>query len=236
MNKLSSNRTNSIAIDGPAGAGKSTVAKRVAAALKFAYVDSGAIYRTAALYFIEKFGVDAAKIIGDAELIKKELAYFDIDFKIDEELNFKVLLNSVDVSSKIRTQQVSNFVPFAASNKDVREKVNLRLRAFAAENKVVMDGRDISSCVLPASRLKIFLTADAKIRAKRRYDELIAKGESAELNDILNEVIKRDAMDEKREIAPLVKTADALLVDCSNMTADEVVDYIVSLGVKEFAA
>jgi cytidylate kinase len=233
---LSINKTNSIAIDGPAGAGKSTVAKRVAASLKFAYVDSGAIYRTVALYFIEKYGGDAVKVMGDSELIKKELACFDIDFKIDVDLNFKVLLDSADVSSKIRTQQVSNFVPFAASNKDVREKVNLRLRAFAAENKVVMDGRDIASCVLPASRLKIFLTADAKIRAKRRYDELIAKNERAELDDILNEVIKRDAMDEKREIAPLVKTDDALLLDSSNLSAEEVVNYIVSLGVKEFCA
>lgn len=233
---MSINRTNSIAIDGPAGAGKSTVAKRVAAALKFAYVDSGAIYRTAALYFIEKYGGGAVKVIGDSELVKKELACFNIDFKIDEELDFKVLLDSADVSSKIRSQQVSNFVPFVASNKDVREKVNLRLRAFAAENKVVMDGRDIASCVLPSSRLKIFLTADAKIRAKRRYDELIAKNEPAELNDILNEVIKRDAMDEKREIAPLIKTADALLLDSSNMNADEVVDYIVKLGVKEFSS
>ncbi len=233
---MSINRTNSIAIDGPAGAGKSTVAKRVAAALKFAYVDSGAIYRTAALYFIEKYGGGAVKVIGDSELVKKELACFNIDFKIDEELDFKVLLDSADVSSKIRSQQVSNFVPFVASNKDVREKVNLRLRAFAAENKVVMDGRDIASCVLPSSRLKIFLTADAKIRAKRRYDELIAKNEPAELNDILNEVIKRDAMDEKREIAPLIKTSDALLLDSSNMNADEVVDYIVKLGVKEFSS
>ncbi len=228
------NKTNSIAIDGPAGAGKSTVAKRVAAELKFACVDSGAIYRTAALYFIEKYGDGAEKAIEDKALLKEELKKFDIDFKVDQALNFTVLLDSVDVSSKIRTQKVSNFVARVASNPEVREKVNERLRSFALKNKVVMDGRDIASCVLPDSKLKVFLTADAKIRAKRRYDELVARGEAADLNDILAEVIKRDEMDEKRPVAPLVKTEDALLVDSSGMNAEEVIQHIVKLAKKEF--
>lgn len=227
-------KTNSIAIDGPAGAGKSTVAKRVAEILKFAYVDSGAIYRTAALYFVEKYGDGAEKAIADRNLLKTELAKFDIDFRIDAALNFMVLLDSVDVSSKIRTQQISNFVPRVATNVEVREKVNERLRGFALKNKVVMDGRDIASCVLPDSKLKVFLTADAQIRAKRRYDELIAKGDRADLNDILAEVIKRDEMDEKRPVAPLVKVADAVLVDSTGMSADQVVSHIVELAKKEF--
>lgn len=227
-------KTSSIAIDGPAGAGKSTVAKRVAETLKFAYVDSGAIYRTAALYFVEKYGDGAEAAINDKELLKSELAKFDIDFRIDENLNFIVLLDSVDVSSKIRTQRISNFVPRVASNIEVREKVNERLRGFALKNKVVMDGRDIASCVLPDSRLKIYLTADAKIRAKRRYDELIAKGDSADLADILAEVVKRDEMDEKRPVAPLVRVPDAELVDSSDMNADQVVEHITALARREF--
>ncbi len=229
-----SGKTNSIAIDGPAGAGKSTVARKVAAALSFAYVDSGAIYRTAALYFIEKYGEKAKDVIADDELMKKELEKFEIDFKIDSSLNFIVLLNSADVSSKIRTQQVSNFVPCAAANPALREKVNQSLRAFALNNKVVMDGRDIASCVLPDSRLKIFLTAASEIRARRRYDELSAKGEKTNFEIIHAEVIKRDEMDEKRSVAPLIKTEDALLLDSSNMSAAEAADYIVRLAKNEY--
>ena len=226
--------TNSIAIDGPAGAGKSTVAKEVARSLKFAYVDSGAIYRTCALYFIEKFSDKAKVVLNDENKVKQELAKFDIDFTVSSDLNFTVLLNGADVGARIRTQEVSNFVASAASLPSVRAKVNERLQNFALDNSVVMDGRDIGTCVLPKSRLKIFLTATPDIRARRRYDELVAKGERADYNDILIEVKKRDEMDEKRPVAPLVKAADAVVVDSSEMNALEVIEAILRAASKKF--
>ena len=227
--------TKSIAIDGPAGAGKSTVAKKVAAALNFAYVDSGAIYRTCALYFIEKFGEKAAEAVKNNEILAEELKKFEIDFKITANSGFSVMLNGSEVGEKIRTQQVSRFVPVVASLVPVREKVNLKLQQFSKENTVVMDGRDIGTCVLPMSKLKIFLTASAEIRADRRLKELFEKGEKANFEEVLKDVKNRDKMDEERPIAPLKKADDAVNLDTSHMDITGAVNFIVEHAKKRFA-
>ncbi|MEZ7892288.1 MAG: (d)CMP kinase [Candidatus Wallbacteria bacterium] len=226
--------TKSIAIDGPAGAGKSTVAKRAAAELNFTYVDSGAIYRTCALYFIEKFGEGAAEAVKNHDLLIKELNSFELDFKISTEVGFGVLLNGTEVGEKIRTQQVSRFVPVVASLIPVREKVNAKLQEFSKDHTVLMDGRDIGTCVLPMSRLKIFLTASAEIRAERRLKELFEKGEKANFEEVLKDVKNRDKMDEERPVAPLKKADDAVLLDTSNMDINGAVKFIVDYARQRF--
>lgn len=227
------NYTKSLAIDGPAGSGKSTVAKVVAQKLGFTYVDSGAIYRTCALYFIERFGPDAKSKITDGTLLAAELKKFDINFTVTDS-NFTVLLNGDPVGNKIRTEEVSRFVPNVASLPLVRDKVNEKLRGFAATHPVVMDGRDIGTCVLPDSILKVFLTAKPEVRAKRRFDELISKGDSAVFEKVLEDVVNRDKMDETREIAPLKMADDAAELDTSNMNAAEVIAAIVKMAEKSF--
>jgi len=226
--------TQSIAIDGPAGAGKSTIAKRVAAGLGFAYVDSGAIYRTCALYFVEKFAADSRGAVEDPVRLAAEIDNFDIGFVVTEKLDFKVLLNGRDVSGRIRTQEVSRFVPEVASRIPVRDKVNKRLREFAATHRVVMDGRDIGTCVLPASRLKVFLTASPEVRAERRLRELIEKNEKATFEAVYKDVVERDRMDETRPVAPLVKAGDAVEVDSTAMNIDQVVSTILDLSRERF--
>lgn len=229
-----SEKTRSIAIDGPAGAGKSTIAKRVAASLGFAYVDSGAIYRTCALYFVEKFGGEALRTVEDPALLAAEIKKFEIGFRVSDKLDFTVLLDGRDVGGKIRTQEVSRFVPQVASRVPVREKVNERLREFARENRVVMDGRDIGTCVLPSSTLKIFLTASAEVRAERRLRELIGKNEKANFEEVLKDVVERDRLDETRPVAPLVRADDAVTVDTTAMGIDQVVEAIMELARKRF--
>ena len=227
------NYTKSLAIDGPAGSGKSTVAKKVAEKLGFTYVDSGAIYRTCALYFIERFGTGAKVKITDESVLFPELKKFDIDFTVSDS-NFTVLLNGEPVGARIRTEEVSRFVPNVASLPAVRDKVNEKLRGFAAAHPVVMDGRDIGTCVLPDSVLKVFLTAKPEVRAKRRFDELIEKGNGAVFEKVLEDVITRDRMDETRAIAPLKMACDAVELDTSEMNAAEVIEAIVKMSEKSF--
>lgn len=229
-------KTKSFAIDGPAGAGKSSVAKTVAKMTGLTYVDSGAIYRTCALYFIDNHGEQALSRFSDEQWLRGELQKFDIDFSATGKTGFTVLLNGEDVGARIRTEAVSRFVPKVASLVPVREKVNERLRAFAATHAVIMDGRDIGTCVLPDSMLKVFLTARPEVRARRRFDELVAKGEKADLPAVLADVIARDEMDERRPVAPLKKADDAVLVDTSEMTEKEVVDTLAKMASEKFGA
>lgn len=211
----------SIAIDGPAGAGKSTIAKKVSENLGFIYLDTGAMYRTVALKAI-KTGIDTKNHQELAVMMDK------LDISISHENNLqKIFLDGEDVSETIRTPQVS----VGASNVAVFPEVRLKMvdlqRKIASGIDVVMDGRDIGSYVLPDAQLKIFLTASVDERARRRYEELIQKGQPANLEAVRDDMIFRDKNDSSRALAPLVKAADAIEIDSTVLTIDEVVEKIL---------
>ena len=212
-----------IAIDGPAGAGKSTIAKKVAKTKGFIYVDTGAMYRAMAYYLLnEKVDPENAKEIED----KCQEADITIQYVGGEQV---VLLNGANVNGVLRTEEVGNMASTTSKNPKVRERLTQLQKELAAKNDVVMDGRDIGTCVLPNADVKIYLTASSAVRAKRRFDELTAKGESRENKKIEEDIVKRDQQDMSREIAPLKQAEDAHLVDSSYMTIEEVVQKILSL-------
>ncbi len=209
-----------IAIDGPAGAGKSTIAKRLAADLSYVYVDTGAMYRAMALYFMEQ-GIDASeeeKINAGCDKIEITIAY--------EDGEQKVYLNGSDVSGRIRTEEVGNMASLTSVYVKVRAKLVELQQALAKKTNVIMDGRDIGTCVLPDAQVKIYLTASVETRAKRRYDELLAKGINCDLDEIKKDIEKRDYQDTHREISPLRQAEDAHLLDSSALDIDEVVSAI----------
>lgn len=214
----------SIAIDGPAGAGKSTIAKRVARALGYVYVDTGAMYRSIALYLLRNniSAGDSASISGACENIRIGMAYADG--------TLHVFLNDEDVTSLIRTEAVGNMASASSVNRDVRLKLVELQRELARNNNVVMDGRDIGTYVLPDADLKIYLTASPCVRARRRFDELTALNIPCSLEDIEKDIIDRDKRDMNRDFAPLKKAEDAVLVDTSTMNIEEVVRYILNLA------
>ena len=212
-----------IAIDGPAGAGKSTIAKAVAKRMGFVYVDTGALYRAVGLYMLDR-GIS----IDDAEEVVKALPEITVDIEYMDEAQ-QVILCGKNVTSRLRTQEVGEAASVTSQYPEVREKLMELQRSLAERYDVVMDGRDIGTVVLPDADLKIYLTADSRIRAKRRYDELIGKGEKAEFSEILKEVEERDRRDMNRETAPLKKADDAVEVDSSCMTVSEVEDRIREL-------
>lgn len=210
-----------IAIDGPAGAGKSTISKKVASALGFVYIDTGAMYRTVGLKAVS-CNVDTNDEKGVVELLPS----LDIDIR-HEGVEQHIYLDGENVSDKIRTPQIS----MAASNVSKIPAVRLAMvdmqRRLAQNHDVVMDGRDIASYVLPDAEIKIFLTASVDARAKRRYDELIEKGESVSLDDVKKEMIERDTNDSTREFAPLTVADGAEVIDTSNLTLDESIDKVI---------
>ena len=209
-----------IAIDGPAGAGKSTIAKRVAAKLSFIYVDTGAMYRAMAL-FLHRNGVSAE----DTETIAKECTNADISIRYRDNEQV-VLLNGENVNPYLRTEEVSRMASKSSAVPEVRAHLLALQRNLAASYNVVMDGRDIGTVILPDAQVKIFLTASPETRAKRRYEELIQKGQEADYQEVLAEIINRDERDMNRETAPLRQAEDAVLVDSSDLTLDEVEDTI----------
>lgn len=212
-----------IAIDGPAGAGKSTIAKKVAKTKGFIYVDTGAMYRAMAYYLLtEKVNPENAKEIED----KCKGADITIRYVDGEQV---VLLNGANVNGVLRTEEVGNMASTTSKNPKVRERLTQLQKELAAKNDVVMDGRDIGTCVLPNADVKIYLTASSAVRAKRRFDELTAKGESCDIKKIEEDIVKRDQQDMSREIAPLKQAEDAHFVDSSYMTIEEVVQKILSL-------
>lgn len=213
-----------IAIDGPAGAGKSTIAKLVADKKGFIYVDTGAMYRSIALYIIEN-DID----VDDDEAVKNACDNIDISLKYVDGVQH-VYLNDKDVSTDIRREEVGNMASKAATKKAVRERLLNLQRDIAAANDVIMDGRDIGTFVLPNAELKIYLTASVMTRAKRRFDQLTEKGENPDMDKIAEDIEKRDYQDMHREIAPLKQADDAVYLDTSDMTIDEVVDKIISLS------
>ena len=212
-----------IAIDGPAGAGKSTIAKMAAKKLDFIYVDTGAMYRAMALYFLRREidAKDEKKIAEACEHINVTIAY--------QEGEQQVLLNGENVNAFIRTEEVSMMTSNTSKYPAVREKLLYLQRERAAANNVIMDGRDIGTCVLPDAELKIYLTASASERAKRRYLEQKERGVESDLAQIERDIIARDEQDMNREIAPLKQAEDAIYLDTSDMTIEEVVTKIVSL-------
>ena len=208
-----------IAIDGPAGAGKSTIAKRLAKKLGFIYVDTGAMYRAMA-YFLQH-NIDAK----DENAIAA--ACPDVDVTITyENGEQQVLLNGENVNGVIRNEEVGNMASSTSVYPVVRKKLVELQRQLAKSADVIMDGRDIGTCVLPDAQVKIYLTASSATRAKRRYDELTEKGVSCDLAEIEKDIIDRDYRDMHRETSPLRQAEDAVLVDSSEMNIDEVVDAI----------
>ncbi len=212
-----------IAIDGPAGAGKSTIAKLIAAKKGYIYVDTGAMYRAMALFLIRE-GVDAA----DTAAIDIKCQEADITIGYEDGAQI-VYLNGENVNGLIRTEEVGKMASASSPNPNVRKKLVELQQKLAAGADVVMDGRDIGTCVLPNAQVKVFLTADSHERALRRYKELTAKGESCDLAVIEKDIIERDRQDMTREISPLKQAEDAVLVDSSHMTVEEVADTIISL-------
>jgi cytidylate kinase len=212
-----------LAIDGPAGAGKSTIAKRIAKQLGYIYVDTGAMYRAMALYFI-RHNIQAT----DAKAIEEACkdVNVSIEYKDGEQL---VVLNGENVNGLIRTEEVGNMASATSVNKAVRLKLVELQQELAKKESVVMDGRDIGTYVLPNADLKIFLTASSGERAKRRWLELKEKGVEANLDEIEKDIIERDNRDMSREFAPLKQAEDAVYLDTSDMSVDDVVQTIVDL-------
>lgn len=212
-----------IAIDGPAGAGKSTIAKAVAKRENLIYVDTGAMYRAMALFMLrEKVN------LADAEAVALKCAEADITIRYENGVQV-VLLNGENVNGFLRTEEVGNAASTISVIGKVREKLVELQKKLAAENNCVMDGRDIGTCVLPNAQLKIYLTASSLVRAKRRYEELAAKGEVCNLEKIRADIEERDYRDMHREISPLRQAEDAILIDSSDMTVEEVISRIISL-------
>lgn len=213
----------SIAIDGPAGAGKSTIAKLIASRLGFIYVDTGAMYRAMALHFLRQ-GIDGRDIAS----IEAECPHIRVSLTYNEQGEQQVLLNGENVTPYIRTEEVGNMASVTSAIPAVRAALLDLQRGMAENSDVLMDGRDIGTHVLPNAFLKIYLTASAAVRAKRRYNELLSKGETCKLEDIENDIRQRDYQDMNREIAPLRQAEDAILVDSSDMTIEEVVDTVIA--------
>ena len=211
-------KTYSIAIDGPAGAGKSTIAKALAKELGYHYVDTGAIYRTVA-YFLDLLGVSPKDVDGVSRYIDE----LTIQIEYDETGKQHMIMNGMDVSDEIRTQDISQKASLVSAHAVVREVLLDMQREVARNHNVIMDGRDIGTVVLPNATVKVFLTASAEVRAKRRTDELIAKGQKADYEQTLKDIKQRDHQDSTRAIAPLKQAEDAVLLDTSDLDIDGVI-------------
>ena len=212
-----------VAIDGPAGAGKSTIAKLVAKKKGYIYVDTGAMYRGLAIHFLDQ-GIHAQetdKVIKACQNAQVTIRY--------EEGGQHVYLNGKNITSRLREEEVGNMASVTSAIPEVRAKLLELQQNLAHTQDVIMDGRDIGTCVLPNADVKVFLTASVETRAKRRYQELQEKGIACDLEEIKSDIQERDHRDMTREIAPLKQAEDAYLVDSSDMTIDEVVDAIVEL-------
>lgn len=212
-----------VAIDGPAGAGKSTIAKLVAKEKGYIYVDTGAMYRGLAIHFLDK-GIqpqETEKVIEACKDAEVTIAY--------EDAVQHVYLNGKDISSRLRNEEVGNMASVTSAIPEVRKKLLELQQNLAKTQNVIMDGRDIGTCVLPHADVKVYLTASVETRAKRRYQELQEKGEDCNLEEIAHDIEERDRRDMTREIAPLKQAEDAVLVDSSDMTIAEVVKTVVDL-------
>ena len=217
-------KTYAIAIDGPAGAGKSTIAKRLAKELGYHYVDTGAIYRTVA-YFMDLLGVSPK----DSDGVERYIDELTIQIEYDEEGKQHMLMNGMDVTDEIRTQDISQKASLVSAQPVVREVLLDMQRDVAKAHNVIMDGRDIGTVVLPKADVKIFLTASPEVRAQRRCDELLAKGQKVNYEQVLKDIIQRDYQDTHREIAPLKLARDSIKVDISELDIDGVIAAIEAI-------
>ncbi len=210
-----------VALDGPAGSGKSTVAKAVAKKLDILYLDTGAMYRACALKCL-RIGID----VGDESAVKNAVDSFDVsvEYKNGGQIT---LLDGEDVSQDIRKPEISMAASTVSAFRFVREKMAERQRKIAASTDCILDGREIGSYVLPDANYKFYITADSSIRAERRYKELIERGEKVDFETLREEIVQRDYNDSHREFAPLVRVPEAIFIDTSNMTIEQVVDSIV---------
>ena len=220
----------SIAIDGPAGAGKSTIARRLAKELGYYYVDTGAIYRTVA-YFFDLWGVSPKDIDG----ITRYIDELTINIEYDEDGLQHMIMNGMDVTNDIRTQEIGQKASLVSAHAIVRDMLLDMQRDVARQHNVIMDGRDIGTVVLPKATVKIFLTASAEVRAQRRTDELIAKGQKANYNQILKEIQQRDYQDTHREVAPLKMCRDSIKLDTSELDIDGVIAAMKEIIAKKVA-
>lgn len=209
-----------ISLDGPSGAGKSTVAKLVAKKLGYKYLDTGAMYRAVTLFFLNK----NVNIQNDNEIISAIS-----DLKISFDNNNKIYLNDVDVSEEIRSIKVVNMVSKVSSISAVRKSMVSLQRTIAENDNYVVDGRDIGSVVFPLAKYKFYIDASVEIRAKRRYEEEIQKGKDITFEEVIDSIKKRDEIDSNREDSPLVVPKDAIIIDTTNMTIDEVVQKITDV-------
>lgn len=221
-------KTISVAIDGPAGAGKSTIARRLAAELGYRYVDTGAIYRTVA-YFMDLWGVSPKDVDG----VKRYIDELTVEIEYDEDGLQHMMMNGMDVTKDIRTPDISQKASLISAHACVRDMLLDMQRELAEQNNVVMDGRDIGTVVLPHATVKIFLTASPEVRAKRRCDELSAKGQKVDYNKVLKDIQQRDYQDTHREIAPLKMSRDSIKVDTSDMTIEEVLEKLKEIVVQK---
>ncbi|MBE6926407.1 MAG: (d)CMP kinase [Ruminococcaceae bacterium] len=208
----------SIAIDGPAGAGKSTIAKALAKELGYYYVDTGAIYRTVA-YFLDLLGISPKDVDG----VERYIDELTVGIEYDEDGRQHMIMNGMDVTEEIRTQDISQKASLVSAHKVVRDMLLDMQRDVARHNNVIMDGRDIGTVVLPKATVKIFLTASAEVRAKRRTDELLSKGQKVSYEQTLKDIKQRDYQDSNRPIAPLKQAKDAVLLDTSELDIDGVI-------------
>ena len=212
-------KTYSIAIDGPAGAGKSTIARALAKELGYYYVDTGAIYRTVA-YFLDLLGISPKDVDGVSRYIDE----LTVELDWDEDGKQHMFMNGMDVTDDIRTPDISQKASLVSAHAVVREMLLDMQRDVARKHNVIMDGRDIGTVVLPKATVKIFLTADAEVRAKRRCDEMTAKGQKANFNEVLKQIQQRDYQDSHREIAPLKMARDSIKLDTSELTIEGVIE------------
>ncbi|MCL1833825.1 MAG: (d)CMP kinase [Leptospirales bacterium] len=213
-----------VAVDGPAGSGKSSVCRRAALEVGAKYIDSGAVYRAITWYFIDKYGDDFPKVD-----IIEQLDNINIEQIFEQNGDVKTLLNGKDVSKTIREERVAEKITLFSDNRKVRDYVNSMLRRWAGENSIIMDGRDIGSVVFPNADLKVYLDASVDVRAARRVKEYAELGKNVDENLIKNQIIKRDFSDENREFGPLKKCNDSVYLDTSNMSFNDVVEKIIEL-------
>ena len=223
-------KTYTIAIDGPAGAGKSTIARKLAKELGYYYVDTGAIYRTVA-YFLDLLGISPKDVDGVSRYIDE----LTVELEYDEAGKQHMIMNGMDVTDEIRSPEISQKSSLVSAHAVVRDMLLDMQRDVAKKHNVIMDGRDIGTVVLPRATVKIFLTASAEVRAQRRFDEFAAKGQKTTYQKVLEEIKLRDHQDSTREVAPLKQAKDAVKVDTSDLDIDGAVAVIKEIIAKKIA-